>query len=238
MTFALPLPTRDPPEMICSEITLCGARMVLDPSGVLFVPETCTLIVSDLHLEKGSCFATRRQMLPPYDTSITLARLEAALQRHRPKRVVALGDSFHDVNGPERLRDTDRSRLRAMTSAHEWVWVLGNHDPLPPQGLGGVACKTIEISGVCFRHEPTTNPIAECAGHLHPCVVVRGRAGSVRRRAFLVDERRLILPAFGAFTGGLNALDPAFAPYFAAQRFTAWALGETRVHPIRRSALL
>ncbi|MBI1238697.1 MAG: ligase-associated DNA damage response endonuclease PdeM [Alphaproteobacteria bacterium] len=218
-------------------IDLAGEALVADHSGALFWPQLETLIVADLHLEKGSAFAARGQFLPPYDTSATLERLDEAIARLRPARVIALGDSFHDRAAAERLALETIETIRRLTSAHEWIWICGNHDPEPPSDLGGRIAETLALGAVVFRHEPTAGRAAgEIAGHLHPCASVRRRGRSVRRRCFIADGARAILPAFGAYAGGLDVRDAAFAPYFRGS-VTVWMLGRERVYRIARSRL-
>ncbi len=143
--------------------------MRLDPSGVLHWPEEDLVVVADLHLEKGSSAAVRGCFVPPYDTRATLMALEAVVRRLRPRRVVALGDSFHDRRAEERLAPADADRIRALTSAHDWIWVGGNHDPEPPKALGGTACDVVAIGPLVLRHEPAKGAQpGEVAGHLHP----------------------------------------------------------------------
>lgn len=219
-------------------LTLAGEAAVLDLSGALWLPAHRTLVVSDLHLEKGSAFAARSgQFLPPYDTRETLANLHEAVLRHEPERVVALGDSFHDARGPERMEPGDRAMVAALQAGRDWVWIAGNHDAAVQEGVGGRYAETLTLGALTLRHEPVPGPApGEVAGHLHPCgkVAMRGRA--VRRRCFLSDGARLVMPAFGAFTGGLNVRDKAFEPLFATG-FTAHLLGDGRVFAIGRQML-
>ncbi|SON58336.1 metallophosphoesterase, DNA ligase-associated [Hartmannibacter diazotrophicus] len=226
----------------CARLKFQGQQMLLDPAGALVWPDESLLVIADLHFEKSSSGAVRGLFLPPYDTGITLRLIEGLMERHRPRQVIALGDSFHDRRAAERLSGSDRLRIRALTAACDWTWVAGNHDPDAPTDLGGRAAEEIAIGPVVFRHEPRPGTgldeaLGEVAGHLHPAarVVVRGR--SVRCRAFACDGRRLILPAIGAFTGGLNVLDPAFRALFPGRAFHAWMMGETRVHPVRAGDL-
>lgn len=189
---------------------LAGMDVVLDPTGALYWPAERTLVVSDLHLETGSSYARTGQMLPPYDTAETLARLAGAMARHRPERVISLGDSFHDRGGPERLGAKDRATLAALGAAAHFVWVSGNHDGACAQTLAGTVCDELTLAGTLFRHIPAEGwTTGEVAGHLHPAarVVVRGR--SVRRRCFVGCAERLVMPAFGCLTGGLSVADPA-----------------------------
>ena len=174
-----------------------------------------TLIVSDLHLEKGSSYAQRGQLLPPYDTGATLKLVEPLIGRFAPERVISLGDSFHDPAAEARLSPGDRLRIRTLTASTDWIWVEGNHDPDPPAHLGGRGEKVLRIGDCVFRHEPTGEE-GELAGHLHPVAKVTGRGRSVRRKCFVTDGERMILPSLGRFTGGLNVLDPAISRIFVA----------------------
>lgn len=215
------------------EVSVAGASVTLAASGAAWIAAEQTLIVSDLHLEKGSAFAARGVFLPPYDTRATLEALGVAIAQWRPKRVVALGDSFHDAALDRRMADEDRARLTALVAAVDhWVWIVGNHDPQAPLHLGGEAAETLALGPWTLRHEPEEHASdGEIAGHLHPCARIRRRGRSVRRRCFVGDGRRLILPAFGAYAGGLNILDPAFTPLFAHTPI-AYMLGDTQVWPV------
>jgi DNA ligase-associated metallophosphoesterase len=213
-----------------------GARLVADPSGGLFWPQERLLVVADLHFEKGSSFAQRGQLLPPYDTAATLRRLAALLRQYDPQTVICLGDSFHDGEADLRLDPGDRNFIRGMTAAHDWIWIAGNHDPEPPEDLGGRVEAEVVIGPLRFRHAPMAahrngNVAGEVAGHLHPKAAVRTRARRVTRRCFASDGLRLVLPAFGAYTGGLDVLDAAFAAVFRGP-FSAHLLGRDRTYPI------
>ena len=216
-----------------------GERLMLDPAGGLFWPETGLLAVSDLHLEKGTAFARQGMLLPPWDTRATLERLTLMLRRWRPRIVVALGDSFHDAQGAARLPGVERDRLRAMTQTHRFIWVLGNHDPALPKCVGGIICNALTVSGITLRHEPSNTVSAqEIAGHLHPVARLARRGETVRRKCFATDGRRLVMPAFGAYTGGLNVLDAAFGALFLQRTLEAWMLGRSEVYAIGARALL
>ncbi|MDH2308261.1 ligase-associated DNA damage response endonuclease PdeM [Methylobacterium brachiatum] len=219
-------------------LLLAGETLMLDLCGGVWLPEHRTLIVSDLHLEKGSSYAARTgQFLPPYDTRETLACLHEAVTRHDPARVVALGDSFHDDRGPERMEPGDRAMVAALQEGRDWVWIAGNHDAAVSEGVGGRYADALTLGGLVLRHEPSAEPvIGEIAGHLHPCgkVAMRGRA--VRRRCFVTDGTRLVMPAFGAYAGGLNARDRAIEGLFP-NGFTAHLLGDGRVFAIGRAQL-
>jgi DNA ligase-associated metallophosphoesterase len=208
------------------------ATLIADVSGALVWPAQALLVVADLHLEKGSAFARRGTLLPPYDTRSTLARLEAALRRWRPERVISLGDGFHDCGGGARLAADDRGQLERLIAAHDWLWVSGNHDPKPPQGLGGTVEAAIEIGGIVLRHAPEDGaPGAEIAGHLHPSASVTVRGRRLRRRCFVGDDRRLVLPAFGSYTGGLDVFEPTIAGLFPGG-FRAALVGAGAVHTV------
>lgn len=201
----------------CSPINLMGQDFYAFANGVLYWPSQRALIVADLHLEKGSSFARKGLFLPPYDSRATLARLAVSVETLNPQTIIALGDSFHDREGAERLCSDDRGVLLKMQIGREWIWIAGNHDPLPPGDVGGIAVDELFFGALTFRHEPTPGATGEIAGHLHPCAKIRGRARSVRRSCFIEDGQRLILPAFGALTGGLNILDPAYDGLFSSQ---------------------
>ena len=219
-----------------TEIGLAGMAATLDLSGALFLASEDALVVADLHLEKGSSFAKQGQMLPPYDTRETLRALAEALDRFAPRTVIALGDSFHDLGGPDRLADDDRAALAALQGGRQWMWITGNHDRALPEHIGGEALGELTLGSLTLRHEPVAGATDEIAGHLHPVgkVVMRGRA--VRRRCFVTDGRRCILPAFGAYAGGLNACDAAFKPLFP-NGFTAHLIGDGRLFAIGRAML-
>lgn len=214
-----------------------GELMTPLPEGALWWGSERTLVVSDLHLEKGSSYAAAGQMLPPYDTSATLAVVEALVRAYAPERVISLGDSFHDGDAEWRLVEQDTARIKALTSGTDWVWVEGNHDPNPPQALGGRAAKVLRIKDIVFRHEPTGES-GEIAGHLHPCAKVLSRVRTLRRSCFVTDGERLIMPALGAFTGGLNVLDEAYAPCFPDGGMMVFAMARGAVIPVSNKRLI
>jgi DNA ligase-associated metallophosphoesterase len=210
-------------------IVLAGVPLLADPSGALYWPEQGLLAVADLHLEKGSSFAARGIMLPPYDTAATLARLGRLIAHYAPRCVIALGDSFHDGGGPARLSDEDRENLRGLQRGRDWIWIAGNHDPEPAENIGGAFHETMTIGGLTFRHLPNGGE-AEICGHLHPVARIAHRGRAVSRRCFAADKTRMVMPAFGAFTGGLNVRDAAFADLFGTIHFAAHMLGEGRLY--------
>jgi DNA ligase-associated metallophosphoesterase len=217
-----------------SSMNVAGVDFVADLSGALFWEEQGLLVVSDLHLEKGSSFAARGVLLPPYDTAVTLDRLAAVVARHDPGMVIALGDSFHDGNAHGRLSGPDRDMIAALQAGRDWIWISGNHDPALPSTLGGVVAQEVAIGAIAFRHEPT-GAAGEIAGHLHPKARVSTRGRSMERRCFACDGARAVMPAFGAFAGGLNIRDAAFAKIFQTLGFMAHVLGDNRLHMIAAS---
>ncbi len=218
-------------------ITVAGIALTADLAGALYWPDERLLVVSDLHLEKGSSFAARGVLLPPYDTAATLERLAGLLSRHDVRTVVSLGDNFHDPGGPARLATADRARLSALQRGRNWVWIAGNHDPdIAPDlagRIGGDFAKALALGPLVFRHEPSPGASdGEIAGHLHPVARVSRRGHALTRRCFASDGARLVMPAFGAYTGGLNIRHAAFARVFGAREFTAHLIGRQRLYAI------
>ncbi len=214
-------------------VVVAGVTFVADPAGALYWPDEHLLLVADLHLEKGSAFAKRGVLLPPYDTATTLARLARLIERYSPRLVVALGDNFHDDNGPLRMSGGDRASLNALQHSRDWIWIAGNHDPNPSDGIGGHFADVLAFGPLTFRHEPSEQASnGEIAGHLHPVARVTQRGRAVSRRCFAGDGRRLIMPAFGAYAGGLNVRDRAILGLFGTLAFTAHMLGERRLFAI------
>jgi DNA ligase-associated metallophosphoesterase len=218
------------------KVRIAGEACVLRCSGALWVVEHRTLIASDLHLEKGSAFAMRGQLLPPYDSPATIAKLEAEVEALDPARVVLLGDSFHDSKAVDRMSAEDHGRLSRMAVGRDWIWLEGNHDLVALAGaldaLSGQVVETLSVGPLRLIHEPQPGEqVGEIAGHLHPAARVAAYGRGVRRPCFVTDGQRLIMPAFGAFTGGLDVKDPAIAGLFA-ERPMAAALGRDKVHAI------
>jgi hypothetical protein len=203
-------------ETAAPAIALAGETLLPDPSGALYWPAAQTVVVADLHLEKGTSYGPRGITLPPYDTAATLAALAPVLRRLRPERVICLGDSFHDGEASERIDPADRAALAGLVAAHRWFWVAGNHDPKPP-AMGGRVVRELAIGGLVFRHEAERGARGgEVSGHYHPRSGYRARGRTVVGRCFVGDGTRLILPAFGAYAGGLDVFDPAIAQLFPA----------------------
>lgn len=217
--------------MTLAPITLNGEALQLTPEGALFRQACRTLVVADLHFEKGSAMAARnRRLAPPYDTTLTLERLHAVMRRMRPERVVALGDSFHDISGPDRMNTADARRIRTLTEAVDWVWIEGNHDPSPPKSLGGRGAAELQMGSLRLRHEPEPGPApGEIAGHLHPKAAVATTARRITAACFVTDGARLIMPAFGAYTGGLDVNATAIRRLFQ-RGFQVFLLGRERLY--------
>jgi hypothetical protein len=238
--FILPTPTPDPSPQgggerraAAAEITLAGVTLVADPAGALFWPDEGLLLVADLHLEKGSAFAARGVLLPPYDTTATLARLARLIEYYVPRLVIALGDSFHDGGGPTRMTDISRAALTALQRGRDWVWIAGNHDPDPAENIGGRFAEALAFGALNFRHEPASKlSDGEIAGHLHPQARVARHGRAASRRCFACDGKRVIMPAFGAYAGGLNVRDRAIVSVFGALSFTAHMLGASRLYAV------
>jgi DNA ligase-associated metallophosphoesterase len=177
-------------------------------------------------------------MLPPYDTRSTLRRLAACIDLFTPRRLVALGDSFHRSELAGQLHSEDRDELAALQQGREWYWILGNHGADLPESIGGFICRSLTIGGVTLRHEPSFGRSAEIAGHLHPVARIARKGEVFRRKCFATDGHRLVMPAFGAYTGGLNLLNEAFSSLFRWHRLEAWLTGRTGVYPLQASLLL
>jgi len=214
--------------MTAAPLHFMGERLLLDPLGAVIWPAAGLLAVADLHLEKGSACAARGQLVPPWDTRVTLDRLATLMRRWQPRTVVALGDSFHDARGSLRMGPGDAARLRGFAEAAEFIWVLGNHDPVPPGGLGGHAVDAWTAGPLVFRHQAQPGATGELCGHHHPKAGVVTRAGTVTRPCFVADARRLMLPALGAYTGGLDLAHPAIARLFPHDG-RAFLLGQDRL---------
>lgn len=212
--------------------TLASADVVADPSGALWWPAERVLVLADLHFEKGSSFAVRTsQLLPPYDTLATLRLVSAVAARHEPRCIICLGDNFHDPEGPARLDAAARASLAALMRGRRFVWIEGNHDAAAAVVLGGESAPALAIGPLVFRHEPSTDGVpGEVAGHLHPVITVETRARRLRRKCFVSDGMRCVLPSLGSFTGGLDVMDDAFAPLFPRGGM-AYALGRETVYP-------
>jgi len=222
-----------------NEMILGGVSFRTDPSGALWQPDERLLIIADLHLEKGSSFATRRgSFLPPYDTRATLQRLCDLITRLQPLRIIALGDTWHDDKGPTRLNEDDAALLGSLMNRIDFIFIAGNHDAKLVGRDTITFVNEVYFNGITFRHEPIVGAQHEIAGHLHPAAKVKGRGRAVRRRCFVANSNRIILPAFGAYAGGLNVCDLAFTPLFPKRDFLVHMLGEDRTYAANATQLL
>jgi DNA ligase-associated metallophosphoesterase len=213
-------------------IDVNGETVLLDPHGAAFCPAHRALIVGDMHFEKGTSYARSGQLLPPYDSRATLLKLAEVVGRHQPSVIIALGDSFHDRKAGARLGQEERAMLETLKRVADFVWITGNHDPEPPAWLGGHVAAQLTLGGLTLRHEPHPNlHLGEVAGHLHPCASVAKWGRSVRRRCFVSDGLRLVLPSFGAYTGGLDVRQAPITSLFAGP-FHAYMLGSRRVYAV------
>lgn len=218
------------------EIRFAGEQVRLTAEGVLHLPEHQTLIVADLHLEKGSAFARRGAMLPPYDTLATLERLARCIQRYQPRQVVSLGDGFHDTAGARLITGAAADLLLELAALTDWHWVRGNHDPQLPSTLPGTFHDRMALGGLELRHEPVASDHSFIAGHLHPKARIAGKRRSMSRPCFVWSETALVMPAFGSFTGGLNVLDDAFVSWLP--RPSVCLIGDRQLFPVNRRHLI
>jgi DNA ligase-associated metallophosphoesterase len=187
-------------------LSFAGHDFLADPQGALWWPARRALLVADLHLEKASWYAKLGQFLPPYDSQETLSALTELVDRTGAERLYCLGDSFHDKFGCDRLPDVARAMLLALTARLDWTWILGNHDPGFADHCGGSLIEELEVDGLILRHEADpadTRP--ELSGHYHPKLRLQVKGKNVSRRCYVASGSKLILPAFGALTGGLDA---------------------------------
>ncbi len=190
-------------------LSFAGETFFASAAGALYWPAQQAVLVADLHLEKASWFARLGQLLPPYDSHATLTALSSVVEATRATRLYCLGDSFHDRFGCDRLPDDSRELLLGLTRRLDWVWIVGNHDPGFADHCGGTIVDEIEVSGILLRHEASAaEPRPELSGHFHPKLRLSINGRRVSRRCFVASERKLILPAFGALTGGLDVRHP------------------------------
>jgi len=213
-----------------------------DSSGALYIEDLDILVVSDLHLEKASSLSRRGHFLPPYDSAKSLKKFQATVDLFQPKTIISLGDAFHDNDGRSRLSPDDANLINQIEEKHEFFWVVGNHDWAEIQN--GVQNATIELhrGGYHFVHETQVNEVLpngfEISGHYHPCATIVQRGRRLRRRCFIFDENRMIMPAFGSLTGNLNISEPIFSPFFIQSETKVILLGERSAHIFPFSACI
>lgn len=201
-------------------------KIELNGSGALWLPEFTALCVSDLHFEKGSFFG-----LPPYDTKETLIKLSALIDFYQPQIVISLGDSFHDTKALSRISEDDAAFLNMlMLKTGTWVWVEGNHDPAMEGLVPGLHCADYQLGDICFRHIATKNSEWEISGHYHPKAKVSLNHASVRAPCFVLAHQKLIVPAFGTYTGGLDVTNQAFRDA-VKEPYMLYLLHQGKVYP-------
>lgn len=228
-----------------ADIELAGERLRALASGALAWPDRQLLAVGDLHLGKSERIARRGgAILPPYETLDTLNRLEADILALAPRLVICLGDSFDDLEAVAELSEEVRARLERLAAGRRWIWVAGNHDPGPVE-LPGSHLAEVGLGPITFRHIADRHPsdngrlgpdAGEVSAHYHPRATLARRGQRLRRACFLGDRHRVILPAYGTYTGGLDVQNPAFDPLFPGGA-VAYLVGQSGVFPVDRSAL-
>ncbi len=211
-------------------IRLSGLDLIPDLSGAIYVPDFQALLIADMHLEKGSSLARRGIHLPPYDTRETLTQLSSVIADVKPNRLIFLGDSFHDDAARDRIDAADLATLRRFSAERDTIWITGNHDSSPPQDIGGRIAREVALGPVTLRHEPKSLPqgVFEIAGHLHPAAAVESRGHRIRCRCFIADDRRMVMPAFGSYTGALSVRSDAFDGLFGD--YHVWMIGSRAIH--------
>lgn len=220
-----------------SIIPFCGHMFEPLPSGGLFWRAENTLLVADLHFEKMASFARRGQLLPPYDTGLTLSALAKDLHKTGANKLIALGDSFHRDDSVAQMQADDRARLKDIMAQVDWVWISGNHDP-SPHSLGGACLAQLNHQGIEFAHMPSSDAKARMCGHLHPAARIHINARSVRRPCFATDGNIFILPAFGASTGSLNILSAPFEGIFQRANLRVTMLGTNQTYAVNSDRLI
>ncbi len=216
-------------DAVSQPVSVCGRQLIADNSGALYWPSQSTLLVADLHVQN----APAEHGAPmPSATRRTLTRLAEVMDRYEPARVIALGDGAH-TDAPARMSAEDLEVLRILQEDREWVWVTRHHDAESAPQIGGRACREIEISGIALRPEPAASwTTHEIGAHMRPAARLSMYGYSIRRACFVGNGRRLVMPAFGAPTGGLNVLDPAFHALFGSGGMAVWMLGEEGLYPV------
>lgn len=215
------------------EIAFAGARLVLDARGAAYLPKTSTLIVSDLHLEKGSYFAARGVPVPVCDTRETLDRLADVVAAYKPSQVVCLGDSFHDRSAGVRLCADDLAELaRIARHVPDWVWVSGNHDPQPPDGLTGRGTFRLDMDRLTLSHQPVEPQAGQIVGHYHPKLKFWLKGHKVAGPCFVAGDDLLVMPAFGAFTGGLQVTRDAPWPGLLGPSWRQYLIFNAQLWPV------
>src|SRR5271165_570812 len=218
-------------EIGASRVLLCGKAMIADSTGALFWPAENTLIVADLQLSRCSYLEGEDVLLPPYDTVSAFEKLEDAIDRYDPARVVALGNSFAGCSA-EGLGPHQKDWLLDMMEGRDWYWVVGQDSVPPLDSIGGIVVPQIILSGIKFRAEALRAPVAnEIAGGLHPVAQISHYGYVTRGRCFVSNGMRLVLPSIGDYSAGTNVLSPDFDPFLAQGGLFVWFLSQGRVLP-------
>ncbi|HHS89033.1 MAG TPA: ligase-associated DNA damage response endonuclease PdeM [Rhodobacteraceae bacterium] len=211
---------------------ILGEPLIACASGVLWIADRQTLVVSDLHLGKSGRVVRRGgPMLPPVETRDTLARLETEIERTGARTVVCLGDSFDDLEAGRQLPEDEGQWLGRLQAGREWIWIEGNHDP-GPFDLGGSHLRECQIGPLTLRHIALAGDTGEISGHYHPKFILKSHGSHISRPCFLYDAARLILPAFGAFTGGMNCHEPELRKLFGQKAFAVTIGRQAQVFPL------
>jgi DNA ligase-associated metallophosphoesterase len=214
------------------DFNFCGETLAALPTGALFWPAKGILCVSDLHLGKSERVMRRGgPLLPPYDTQETLSRLDADIQYNKPATVICLGDSFDDLQAAEGLHDDTKLWLQHLQAGRRWIWIEGNHDPGPVR-LGGTHLAEIRVGGLTFRHIAIPGASGDVSGHYHPKFSLRSRGRTISRPCFVYDDTRLMLPAYGTFTGGLSVRDANIQSLFGPNARVVMTGNTTHVLPL------
>ena len=220
---------------ILHKFHICGENLAALPTGALWWANKRILCVSDLHLGKSERVMRRGgPMLPPYDTQETLSRLDADIQHHAPETVICLGDSFDDLQAAESLNDDTKLWIQRLQAGRRWIWIEGNHDPGPVQ-LGGTHLAEFRVDDLTFRHVADPDYSADISGHYHPKFSLRSRGRTISRPCFVYDNARLMLPAYGSFTGGLSVMDANIRCLFGPNARVVMTGKTTHVLPLPQS---
>ena len=219
-----------------SMVNFAGNSLVADASGALFWPSHNMLLVSDLHFEKGSFLASHGNPIPHYDSRKTLQSLTAVIATYLPRHVLCLGDSFHDHNAWQRLPHEEQGNItKVVEMPAQWTWILGNHDPDLPSELPGAKVAELVIDNLLFLHEPDRDDrqdMAQVFGHFHPKMTKTIARQRISGRCFMYDNTRLVLPAFGAYTGGLSVKDPALSDLFNHPNVNQQLMYQGKIYPL------
>lgn len=215
-------------------VELAGNKLLLDASGALIWPAESMLVVSDLHFEKGSFLGVFGNPIPHYDSRKTLQNLLRVIEQYSPQHVLCLGDSFHDHNAWQRLSEQEKQDMIELVNLQpRWTWILGNHDPDLPSELPGEKVTELSIKNLLFLHEPKL-PIApqtaQIFGHFHPKMTKSVSRQRMSGRCFMYDQMKMVMPSFGAYTGGLSIDDSAFEALFNYRAASKHLIYNSKIH--------